>query len=280
MNAAAQVGAPGSKNVLERRISEYARTHRQTDRRVRITISQTVVAQMMPDALIKGGSGMKFRLGMAFARDSKDLDAAWRADHAQFVEALETNLRTGWGPFSGTVKAVPPRHGEVAGYPGMRPNAVRLSVYRRDFQTVTVEVGWDELGATQDGSAELASTQDIGDMFVMLGLPRPKPVRIIAVHHQIAQKIHACTEPGSERAHDLVDLQLLWPEDEVDLTVVATTTRRQFEWRRKHAFPGVCTPTTDWEGVYREAAAGLDVRATVAEAAEWLNERLVELASR
>lgn len=29
-----------------------------------------------------------------------------------------------------------------------------------------------------------------------------------AVEHQIAQKLHAASAPGSSRAHDLVDLQL------------------------------------------------------------------------
>jgi hypothetical protein len=41
---------------------------------------------------------------------------------------------------------------------------------------------------------------------------------------QVAQKLHACTAPGSERAHDLVDLQLLEPD--ADDAAVAEATQR------------------------------------------------------
>ena len=41
-----------------------------------------------------------------------------------------------------------------------------------------------------------------------LGLSALKPVPLIALEQQIAQKIYAATQPGSQRAHDLVDLQV------------------------------------------------------------------------
>lgn len=117
-------------------------------------------------------------------------------------------------------------------------------------------------------------------MFAHLGLPAPQPVAIIAPHHQIAQKIHACTEPGSERAHDLVDLQLLWPADDAGLSLVADTTRRLFAFRRGHQFPGTCRVGPDWSRTYDEAAQGLPVIPEVTEAARWLNIQLVELRDR
>lgn len=280
MNAPAIPSDPGSKTILERRISEYARAQHQTEGRVRVTISQVIVAQMIPDALVKGGSGMKFRFGMKFARDSKDLDAAWRGEQEDFAAGLRHRLSKGWGPFAGTVKTLPLRHDERAGYPAMQPYAVKLAAYRRDFQTVVVEVGWDELGATHDGSAELIDLAEIAEMFAGLGLPRPDPVRVIAVHHQIAQKIHACTEPGNDRAHDLVDLQLLWPESEADLDLVAATAWRQFQWRQRQPFPGVFDPAPGWEDKYLEAASGLGVLGSPTDAASWLRMRLADLASR
>jgi len=271
-----RISAPGSKSMLERRISDYARENHQTERRVRVTISQMVLAQLLPSALIKGGSAMKFRLGMTFTRDSMDLDAAVKNSEDLFTEQLAANLRSGWGPFVGTVKTLAQRHDENSGYPAMQPYAVKLAVYGRDFQTVALEVGWDELGASEDGSAELASPEDVIDLFARLGLPKPGSVSILARHHQIAQKIHACTEPGNDRARDLVDLQLLWPTDKSQVELIALTTRRQFEWRRTHPFPGRCSPVLGWEIGYQLAAAGLDVLKTVEEASAWLNEQLSE----
>ncbi len=274
------VRPPGSEAELARRVERYASQTSQTSGRVRVTIGQVVVAQLMPGAVVKGGSGMKFRLGTKFTRDSKDLDVAWRSEQSVFAEKLSENLLAGWGPFSGVLLEQPPRHEGRGGYPPMQPYLVKLRIYNRAFGTVKIEVGWDELGATEDGSDELLDPQDIVEMFLALGLDRPAPVRVLAPHHQIAQKIHACTEPDSWRAHDLVDLQLLWPQDEAGLDLVAETTRRQFAYRKLHDFPGRCTPGPDWAESYGVAAEGLDVIDGVDSAAAWLNARLDELAAR
>ena len=41
-----------------------------------------------------------------------------------------------------------------------------------------------------------------------LGFPEPGPVPCMRLEHQIAQKLHAASSPGSNRAHDLIDLQI------------------------------------------------------------------------
>ena len=239
------------------------------------------MAQLLPGALVKGGSGMKLRLGLDFARDSKDLDVAWRDAQHLIDDALRPSLAQGWGPFRGQLlaKSPRPRDGVPASY-SMQPYIVKLTAYGRPFTTVVLEVGYDELGATSDGSADTLLPNEIADMFAALGLPSPEPVPVLAAHHQIAQKIHACTEPGSERAHDLVDLQLLWPVDDAGIDLVSQTTERLFAFRRAHAFPGTCTITPDWPTAYVEAVAGLDVIADVEPAAAWLHTQLADLKRR
>ena len=277
----ASITDPGSLPILERRIGAYADSTQQQAGRIRVTIGQVVVAQLLPGALVKGGSGIKLRLGLDFARDSKDLDVAWRDAQHLFDDALRPSLAQGWGPFRGQLlaKSPRPRDGVPASY-SMQPYIVKLTAYGRPFATVVLEVGYDELGATSDGSADTLLPNEIADMFAALGLPSPEPVPVLAAHHQIAQKIHACTEPGSERAHDLVDLQLLWPADEAGVDLVSVTTERLFAFRRAHSFPGTCTVTPDWPTAYAEAATGLDVIADVEPAAGWLNTQLAHLKRR
>jgi len=82
----ASVTDPGSLRILERRIGAYADSTQQQAGRIRVTIGQVVVAQLLPGALVKGGSGMRLRLGLDFARDSKDLDVAWRDAQHVFDE--------------------------------------------------------------------------------------------------------------------------------------------------------------------------------------------------
>jgi len=279
MNASAT--DPGSLTILERRIGAYSNSTQQQAGRMRVTIGQVVVAQLLPGALVKGGSGMKLRLGLGFSRNSKDLDVAWRDAQHLFEDALRPSLAQGWAPFRGQLlaKSPRPREGIPASYV-MQPYVVKLTAYGRAFGTVVLEVGYDELGATTDGSADMLLPDEITVMFAALGLPRPDPVPVVAAHHQIAQKIHACTEPASERAHDLVDLQLLWPVDDAGIDLVSQTTERLFAFRRAHAFPGTCTITPDWPTAYVEAVAGLDVIADVEPAAAWLNTQLADLKRR
>lgn len=277
----ADTSDPGSLAILERRISALADSTQQPAGRLRVTIAQVVIAQLLPGALVKGGSGMKIRLGLGFSRDSKDLDVAWRSAQEDFAGALRTSLTSGWGPFSGRLLAKSQRpQGETPTKYVMQPYAVKLDAYGRPFATVVLEVGYDELGALEDGTSELMLPNEISGLFTSLGLPAPEPVHVLAAHHQIAQKIHACTEPGSERAHDLVDLQLLWPKDEPGLNLVALTTQRLFAFRKGHPFPADCIVGSDWPIAYVEAAAGLDVLPTVDAAATWLNIQLSTFVDR
>lgn len=104
-----------------------------------------------------------------------------------------------------------------------------------------------------------------------VGLETPKSVRVIRADHQIAQKLHAASAPGSERAHDLVDLQLLDHGENLDLAQVRDTCVRLFDYRREQAWPPAIAAGPAWDSLYSEAAEGLDVLTSVAEAVAWAN---------
>lgn len=142
----------------------------------------------------------------------------------------------------------------------------------RAFATLEVEVGYDELGATKE-PPEFQLAEEIIDVFAKLGLDRPSPIAVLPLHHQIAQKLHACTEPGSQRAHDLVDLQLVAPQAD-DALVVATVVRL-FRFRGQHTWPAHVTPGPGWASLYADAAQGMDVASTVEEAVAWLNHEYI-----
>lgn len=89
--------------------------------------------------------------------------------------------------------------------------------------------------------------------------------------HQIAQKIHALSATGSERAHDLVDLQLLDAGEVLDLQLTRATCTRLFEYRRQQAWPPSLAAASSWNTLYAEAAEGLEVLASVNDAIAWAN---------
>ncbi|HZL05972.1 MAG TPA: nucleotidyl transferase AbiEii/AbiGii toxin family protein, partial [Coriobacteriia bacterium] len=91
----------------------------------------------------------------------------------------------------------------------------------------------------QQGDADEPDYQladDLALLFAEVGLEPPKPVRVMRADHQVAQKLHAVSEPGSERVRDLVDLQLLDNGEDLDLRLVRATCERLFEYRRQQAW--------------------------------------------
>lgn len=63
---------------------------------------------------------------------------------------------------------------------------------------------------------------------VNFGFGELEPVDLIDLEYQIAQKIHAVTDPAYARAHDLVDLQLLWNATP-DLSILHRLCMRTFD---------------------------------------------------
>ncbi|GAA0314583.1 nucleotidyl transferase AbiEii/AbiGii toxin family protein [Kineococcus aurantiacus] len=268
---------PGSLSVLQRRITTAARIRARTSSRLQVTIAQIVVAQLLPGGAIKGGAGMKLRLGEAFTRDSRDLDTAVREDVDTFVTDLATALQTGWGNFTGhVVPGVPPTPAGVPTGYVMRPFTIKLRYHGKAFLSLPLEIGYDELNAL-GGPLEHHLADDVATLFAELGLPTPAPVRLLPAALQIAQKIHACTAPGSERAHDLVDLQLLTPG--TDDTEVAQAVQRLFAFRRAHPLPAAITPGPGWDTRYTDAATGLEVHPTLEDAVAWTSSYLQRLAA-
>jgi hypothetical protein len=114
-------------------------------------------------------------------------------------------------------------------------------------------------------------------LFADLGLPEPAPIPVMRADHQIAQKLHACTGPGNERAHDLVDLQLLLSSEDIDLTQVRTTAVHLFDYRQAHAWPPAVVPGPTWSTIYDEAAVSLAVLPNVDSAVAWANDLIARI---
>lgn len=260
-----------SVRALDQRLQNVAGRDQTFAYRLRVTVANVVVGQMLPPGVVKGGTAMKIRLGESGSRFTPDLDTARRESLTQFVEAFEDSLATGWHGFTGRLveRAAPKPVGVPTPYV-MRPYEVKLAFHGRSWHTVKVELGHNEIGDADDPVYLLAD--DIARLFAEVGLPRPDPIAVMSTDHQIAQKLHACTGPGNERAHDLVDLQLLESSEDLDLAQVRATAVRLFDYRRAQTWPPTVDAGPTWSGIYDEAATGLDVLPDVAAAVGWAND--------
>jgi hypothetical protein len=239
---------------------------------------------MLPAGVVKGGTAVQLRRGESASRISPDFDVVRLRGVSieHYIEELTTKLKTGWGGFTGRViKVEPAVVDDVPEEYVMKPFKLKIAYKGSEWMTVRFEVGHDEVGSTAE--SEMVIADDLVAMFEFLGLPKPSPVPTMVVEHQVAQKIHACTLVGrkthqNERAHDLVDLQILDQDQGIDKVKTLKVAERLFASRHTHTWPPRVVAYEGWDAKYQEEAEGLDVLPTVAEAVDWANSLIGAIA--
>lgn len=159
--------------------------------------------------LLKGGTLLQHRLN-ATARTTKDVDGLIRGDLDQFILALDAALDEPWGPLTlrrGEVEV------EVVNVPTkiIKPRRFDIVLELRGvtWMRIQFEVSPDEAGVSDEH--ETIEPPPLGGF----GLPDPEALVSIAMRFQIAQKLHAVSDPHeppdtiNDRARDVVDLLLL-----------------------------------------------------------------------
>ena len=269
--------APNSVRSLNQRIRSLAGSEELTIRR-RVGMALVVVGQLLPEGAIKGGSAMALRYGRG-TRFTQDLDAARVQPLARFRSDFEDALATGWAGFTGRLiaKAAPRPTGVPTAYV-MQPFDVKLDYRGRPWCTVKFELGHNEIGDADEPEYQLAD--DLAQLFIQVGLEAPTPVRVMRADHQVAQKLHAVSQPGSDRVRDLVDLQLLDLGENLDLALVRTTCGRLFDYRRQHAWPPTIEIGEGWETLYAAAIEDVDALAEVDAAIAWVNDFVDRIATQ
>ncbi len=230
-----------------------------------------------PLLLVKGGSSLELRRGIPDSRTSKDFDTVAYRDVDVVHELLAEAGEVGWEGF--TAIFTTPEEIDVPGMP-VKPRrfTAKLSYRGKPFASVPIEVSTVEAG-NADQFDTLTS-----DALGLVGVPAAIAVPCMTIPWQIAQKLHAVTAvleaPRiNDRAHDLVDLQLLeglLPD--ADLLPTRSACIAVFEARDQHPWPPNVAALPHWPLIYSHALEGLDhlgLAATVAGATEAV-QRFVE----
>ncbi|HQZ35061.1 MAG TPA: nucleotidyl transferase AbiEii/AbiGii toxin family protein [Ilumatobacteraceae bacterium] len=257
------MSAPPNEKELRKRIDAAAARRSVAPGRLHYTVASTIALQMVPPGAAKGGGGVRQRVDERAARLTNDLDFARPSAMSlnDFVDAFADRLEAGWADFTGIVKAG--RKATPEAVPDeyvMDPFRIALRYRGKSYYSVTFELGHSEIGSG-DRPVERLGT-DIAEIFAEVGLPEPMPVPVITAEDQIVQKIHACTCPTAdgrpnERAHDLVDIQILAAVEDLDYAVIADLGARLFAYRRRHEWPPDLIVHEGWESLYAQARADL-----------------------
>jgi hypothetical protein len=218
--------------------------------------------------IAKGGSAMQMRMGLT-ARATTDLDFLFRGGASQWLDQFDEALLAGaWNGFDVRRKTVPTEI-EVPGllYKPWRVN-LQLDYKGKPFSTVQVEIAMDAVsGLNRD---DIVDGIDLG----WFGIDAP-PIPCLSIAYQMAQKLHACTDPydgegqkQNDRVRDLVDLWLL--ESLLDTNgfrQVRAAAVDTFDRRAKHAWPPTPVVTDTWRRDYPKVAQEVGGSPTTVEAA-------------
>lgn len=274
--------APRNTNVIQKWVDEYAREQGIVAGRLQRWIMFMIVLAALDRArddkgaplfLLKGGAAMELRLKLE-ARTTKDIDTVFRESMKSVLDRLDETLQQGWGDF--TFERTAPE--AIKDTRSVRL-AIKLSYRAKRWGTVPLEVAPAEGDSGND--VETLDAIDIGHF----GLDGPDRVPCLGVRYQIAQKVHACTEPPLEgkaenpRFHDLIDLILLsdlvaddgWP-------AVRSACIDTFESRARHGWPPEVVVYPSWPAAFAALAADQGFAITdVEEAASQVREMIARI---
>ncbi|MDT5148281.1 MAG: hypothetical protein QOI01_14, partial [Mycobacterium sp.] len=208
--------SPSSARVLHTWIAQAQNSLGSAGPRLGWLVAATVITAALQRAvdgsgaalfLLKGGTMLQYRLpGMS--RTTQDIDGLVRGDIDRFLAELDGTLGQPWGPLMlvrGEVETIDVPHKLV------KPRRFDMTVLLNGvtWRRVQIEVSPDE------GRAGTTPEQTPSPSLAGLGLPTPDHLVSLSMHYQVAQKIHACTDPHdppafvNDRARDVVDLLLL-----------------------------------------------------------------------
>ncbi len=243
------------RRALERQITNAAKERGTTAARLRRlvgfsvlceTLSEAAAQGIIPVFFVKGGVAIELRLGL-LARATRDLDIGLCAPPTELLPPFDSALEVGFDDFRLR------RRGEARVLEnGTLVLEISILYIGRPWGTVQVDL----TPATPDWETDAVSPIALAE----LGLASPRSVPCLAIPAQIAQKIHALTEPQprgrlNPRARDVLDVLLLVQRVEVDNAAVLAACERIFAERAAHTWPiSSFVFPSDWHGILAELA--------------------------
>jgi len=252
------------------------------------TLQRAVDAQGTATFLLKGGTMLQHRLGNG-ARATKDVDGLIRGDLEEFLKTLDDALAEPWGPLTFRRSEI-----ETIQAPTRVIPARRVYIYvlfkGQVWRKIQVELSSDE------GNAGETAEQVFAPTLSPVGLPTPDFLATMAMRYQIAQKLHACSDPHdppvwvNDRPRDIVDLvllrQLVRTEGHPTSTEIREAAEAIFAARAADAialgrpvrtWPPTATAHPHWQVDYGKAAQAAHLDMTLTDAVNLVNDWITEL---
>jgi len=244
---------------LQRWISGWADASSEPQARIQRRIALVAIAAMLHSArnrdgdpifIIKGGSALELRYESK-ARATRDIDLEFTGTLEEIHGGVSACVGAGWSGFGGRVLDPQPLSIPWGSITGQRLT-VQLTYFGRPFANVPLEVI-----TSKSPDVEYVHSLRLDPV----GLPSPDPIPCLSLPYQVAEKLHACTDPldgdrTNDRVSDLMDLILI--EDlSPDLNLAATRTAciAVFADRSTHPWPPVVSFSPELDRLWASLVA-------------------------
>lgn len=266
------VSAPLNIAQLERRLAGAAHDFGIPISRARVLLCALIVSQMLPEQVtVKGGMGVKLRLGESGTRTTSDLDVSAGTRGRTLENSIRDGLSSGWGRVSasrGQLKRDPisvdrtaftadlkrlPEHDPGVAAPQYLVHPYRVTLWFLGVQWGSADLEISDPEIEPYWSDSFVIDDELHEFAAKFGFGILRPVRLVKLEYQLAQKIHAVTDPDYTRAYDLVDLQILW-QLSPEVSELRNSCLRTFAFRAKQSWPPVPLRSMEnWERAYMDA---------------------------
>lgn len=225
---------------IEKALRRVARAHGVDEYRLRTWVSFLAFCGLLERASeegvlpngyeIKGGAALELRFGLA-ARSTKDLDLGLEGNRKSRFETFEKVLALGFDEFRFRRKSDPRDLDRADTY----RFEVAVTYKNRGFQTIEIDLG--------PGGHDVDYVRPDLPAISDLGVPITSPIRCLTIPQQMAQKIHAATNPAivenpkQNRGRDIVDTLLLELLEAIDYAAVRAAAVNAFASRGEHEWP-------------------------------------------
>jgi hypothetical protein len=233
------------RRELAATVKEAAEEEGVTERRLRRWVGVSALIEVfniacsegrIPAFLVKGGFALECRF-RSLARASRDVDIVLSTQKAALVDAAIEAMRIDWSGFTFRIKGAPEEREHSYKF---EVNAFYLGA---DWSTFEVEVVFGDV--TEPEMLEPHTIEKFG-------LGRPSNVPCMNAYEQIAQKLHAATDPSEDRPRDLLDIFVISSQLDLDVVTLRVAAERVFDSRATHAWPPPIQLREGWGPAMKE----------------------------
>jgi predicted nucleotidyltransferase component of viral defense system len=234
-----------SPKQLGKAVENLAQSEGLAVRRVRRRIATIALIQLfkaahvrgrLPPFMVKGGRALEFRFG-SLARSSRDVDIVVATARDEILDLAIEALRDEWSGFSFTVASAPrARDHSYIFEVSADYNGADWSRFELELVNGVID-SWDDVPIPGLDT---------------LGLEAVEAIPCMTLAEQIAQKLHAVSDPTEDRPRDLYDIYVMDKHCEQSDEELYAAAVAEFGHRGTHKWPPTIELRENWELTLRE----------------------------